>query len=42
VVRGGSWYGPAEDCRSAARARRYPDSADDTVGLRVVRTVTAP
>ncbi len=41
VVRGGSWYGGAEDCRSAARARRYPDSADDTVGLRVVRTIFA-
>lgn len=39
VVRGGSWYGGSEDCRGAARDARYPDSADDTVGLRAVRTV---
>lgn len=39
VVRGGSWYGGSEDCRGAARAARYPDSTDDTVGLRAVRTV---
>lgn len=41
VVRGGSWYGGSEDCRGAARAARYPDSADDTVGFRAVRTVSA-
>lgn len=41
VVRGGSWYGGSEDCRGAARDARYPDSADDTVGLRAVRTVAA-
>lgn len=39
VVRGGSWYGGSEDCRGAARDARYPDSADDTIGLRAVRTV---
>jgi formylglycine-generating enzyme required for sulfatase activity len=39
VVRGGSWYGGSEDCRGAARSSRYPESADDTVGLRAVRTV---
>jgi len=38
VVRGGSWYGGSEDCRSANRGSRYPDSADNVVGLRVVRT----
>ncbi|MCB1184305.1 SUMF1/EgtB/PvdO family nonheme iron enzyme [bacterium] len=39
VVRGGSWYGGSEDCRSARRGSRYPDAAEDVVGLRVVRTV---
>jgi len=39
VVRGGSWYGGSEDCRSANREARYPDNQDDVVGLRVVRTV---
>ncbi len=39
VVRGGSWYGGSEDCRSANREARYPDSTDDVVGLRVVRTL---
>jgi len=39
VVRGGSWFGGSEDCRGAARSSRYPDSADDTIGLRAVRTV---
>ncbi len=39
VCRGGSWYNTSQDCRSAARGARPPDSADDTVGLRVVRTV---
>jgi formylglycine-generating enzyme required for sulfatase activity len=38
VVRGGSWYSPSEDCRSARRSARYPDSAEDVVGMRVVRT----
>jgi formylglycine-generating enzyme required for sulfatase activity len=39
VCRGGSWHNASQDCRSAARAALPPDSADDTVGLRVVRTV---
>jgi hypothetical protein len=38
VVRGGSWYGGSEDCRSAKRGSRYPDSVENVVGLRVVRT----
>ena len=41
VVRGGSWYGGSEECRSANRASRFPDSTDDIVGLRVVRTVVS-
>ncbi len=41
VVRGGSWYGASEDCRSARRSARYPDSIEDVVGMRVVRTVFA-
>ena len=39
VVRGGSWYGGSEDCRSANRGSRFPDSAENVVGLRVVRTI---
>ena len=39
VLRGGSWFGGSEDCRSANREFRYPDSADDVVGMRVVRTI---
>lgn len=39
VIRGGSWHYRAEDCRSASRGAYYPTSADDYVGLRVVRTV---
>jgi len=39
VVRGGSWYNYSESCRSANRERRFPDSTDNTVGLRVVRTI---
>jgi formylglycine-generating enzyme required for sulfatase activity len=38
VCRGGSWYNTAQECRSAAREALPPDSADDTVGFRVVRT----
>jgi formylglycine-generating enzyme required for sulfatase activity len=38
VCRGGSWYVTSQACRSAARAALPPDSADDTVGFRVVRT----
>ena len=38
VCRGGSWYNTAQECRSAAREALPPDSADDTVGFRIVRT----
>ena len=37
VVRGGSYASPAETLRSAARARRSPDSRLDDLGFRVVR-----
>lgn len=39
VVRGGSWYYFARECRSAARAPYWPNSRDDVVGFRVVRTL---
>jgi len=39
VCRGGSWEGYAQDCRSAARGTYFPDSRDNTVGFRVVRTL---
>jgi formylglycine-generating enzyme required for sulfatase activity len=35
VTRGGSWASPPRDCRSAARDRRMPDQAHETVGFRV-------
>ncbi len=38
TIRGGSWYYFARDCRSAARAPYWPNSADDIVGFRVART----
>ncbi len=38
VCRGGSWYYNSQACRSAARGTYPPDSVDDTVGFRVVRT----
>jgi len=37
VVRGGSWQGPPEDCRSSARMGRLPWQKDNTCGFRVVR-----
>ncbi|MDM7917211.1 MAG: SUMF1/EgtB/PvdO family nonheme iron enzyme [Candidatus Eisenbacteria bacterium] len=37
VIRGGSWYYYARDCRSAARAPYFPNSRDDIVGFRVCR-----
>ena len=40
VIRGGSWFGGSEDCRSANRGQRFPDSTDNILGLRVVRTVS--
>jgi sulfatase modifying factor 1 len=39
VIRGGSWFYYASDCRSARRGSYFPTSADDVVGLRVVRSV---
>ncbi len=39
VIRGGSWYYYARDCRSASRAPYWPNSKDDIVGFRVVRTI---
>ena len=41
VIRGGSWFYFASDCRSASRGFYYPTSADDVVGLRVVRTIAS-
>lgn len=38
VIRGGSWYYFARDCRSASRAPYWPNSKDDVVGFRAVRT----
>jgi formylglycine-generating enzyme required for sulfatase activity len=39
VIRGGSWSVSAEDCRSAHRGRRAPDSRSDDTGFRLARTV---
>jgi formylglycine-generating enzyme required for sulfatase activity len=39
VIRGGSWYYLARDCRSAARAPYPPTSRDDVVGFRVAKTI---
>ena len=36
VLRGGSWYGVAENCRSAARDKNAPNSRHYTFGFRVV------
>ena len=38
LSRGGSWIGSAQDCRTASRRAVPPDSADDTIGFRVVRS----
>jgi formylglycine-generating enzyme len=35
VVRGGSYREKAKFCRSASRARRLPDRADETMGFRI-------
>jgi len=37
VVRGGSWWGTPEDCRSANRLSYAPDGRRDTIGFRVCR-----
>jgi len=39
VIRGGSWYYLARECRSASREPYWPNSKDDIVGFRVARTV---
>jgi len=39
VRRGGSWFYFARDCRSASRDSYYPGSADNTIGMRIVRTL---
>ena len=39
VRRGGSWYAWARYCRSASRDAFYPNSKDDVLGFRVVRTI---
>ncbi|MDY6951963.1 MAG: formylglycine-generating enzyme family protein [Thermodesulfobacteriota bacterium] len=38
VLRGGGWHEDAEDCRSAIRVARSPESKAGTLGFRVVRT----
>ena len=39
VIRGGSWFHYARDCRSASRGPYWPGSKDDIVGFRVARTI---
>jgi len=41
VLRGGSWYYYARDCRSACRFDFPPGSADNSAGFRIVRTAPA-
>ena len=38
VIRGGSWYDPAESCRSAYRNRYVPGGRFDNLGFRVARS----
>ena len=40
VIRGGSWQSKAGQCRSASRERLKPESRENTVGFRWVRTLT--
>jgi formylglycine-generating enzyme required for sulfatase activity len=37
VVRGGSWFSNSQNCRSASRFYRPPESRSDFVGFRLVR-----
>lgn len=37
VIRGGSWYKPAQDCRTSSRARDLPDHRSADIGFRVAR-----
>ncbi|MCL4503148.1 MAG: SUMF1/EgtB/PvdO family nonheme iron enzyme [Deltaproteobacteria bacterium] len=37
VIRGGSWFSSAKNCRAACRAKRAPDSRSHYVGLRLVK-----
>jgi len=37
VLRGGSWYGTARSCRSAARSRNRPDLRSVSIGFRCAR-----
>jgi len=39
VLRGGSWYGSANYCRAAYRRGPVPGTRDDSVGLRLARTL---
>lgn len=39
VLRGGGWYYPASDCRSASRYCHAPSSRLDGIGFRLVRTL---
>ncbi|OPZ31763.1 MAG: Iron(II)-dependent oxidoreductase EgtB [Lentisphaerae bacterium ADurb.BinA184] len=39
VIRGGNWYLPAVDCRSAARSRLSSTSHGNMLGFRVVRVI---
>jgi formylglycine-generating enzyme required for sulfatase activity len=37
VIRGGSWYKPAQDCRVSSRARDLPDHRSADIGFRLAR-----
>jgi len=41
-LRGGNWYVPRSDCRSAERGRLPPASKGNMLGLRVLRSVSLP
>lgn len=36
LIRGGSWYGVPDNCRSALRGRNYPVIRNNGIGFRVV------